>query len=69
MKLLKILALPLLLLNLVACGNNDSDRLRVGVMAGHEADLMKVAADKALADFGLEVELIEFSDYISPNSA
>ena len=69
MKFLKLLALPLLLVNLFACSDSGSDRLRIGVMAGPEADLMKVAADKALADFGLEVELIEFSDYISPNVA
>ena len=55
---------------LVGCGGGaDSDILKVGVMAGPEADVMKVAAANAEADYGVKVELVEFSDYISPNMA
>lgn len=52
-------------------GNKSAGKnspLKVGVMAGPEADVMKVAAS-ALKDKGIKVELIEFSDYISPNMA
>ena len=56
---------------LTGCGGSDSadDTLKVGVMAGPEADVMKVAAANAEADYGVKVELVEFSDYISPNMA
>lgn len=55
---------------LAGCGGGaDSDILKVGVIAGPEADVMKVAAANAEADYGVKVELVEFSDYISPNMA
>jgi D-methionine transport system substrate-binding protein len=42
--------------------------LRVGVTAGPHAQLMEQAAKIAARD-GLEVRIIEFSDYIQPNAA
>ncbi len=57
---------------LAGCGDNstsESSPLRVGVMAGPEADVMKVATDELIKDKGIKVDLIEFSDYISPNMA
>jgi D-methionine transport system substrate-binding protein len=42
--------------------------LRVGVTAGPHAQLMEVAA-KVAAREGLELKIIEFSDYIQPNAA
>ena len=54
---------------LAGCGGADSDTLKVGVIAGPEADVMKVAVANAEADYGVKVELVEFSDYISPNMA
>ncbi|WP_281647096.1 MetQ/NlpA family lipoprotein [Parendozoicomonas sp. Alg238-R29] len=62
---------------LAGCGSDDSTApkidetapLKVGVMSGPEADVMKAALDKAKADSGLEAELVEFQDYITPNVA
>ncbi|WP_422134537.1 MULTISPECIES: MetQ/NlpA family ABC transporter substrate-binding protein [unclassified Endozoicomonas] len=56
---------------LAGCGSENSPEgpLKVGVMAGPEADVMKVAADIAKKDHGVDVELVEFSDYVSPNVA
>lgn len=55
---------------LAGCGTDSVDgALKVGVMAGPEADLMKVAAATAEADYGVKVQLVEFSDYIAPNTA
>jgi len=68
MKVLKRLTIALLATTLFACGGND-EQFKVGVMAGPEADLMIAAANKAKLDSGLEVEVVEFSDYISPNVA
>ena len=48
---------------------DDSNVLKVGVMAGPEADVMKVAADTLKNEKGIDVELVEFSDYVSPNIA
>lgn len=68
---IKALACSALFALLAGCGqsNDGSGPLRVGVMAGPEADVMKVAADIARQDHQVEVELVEFSDYISPNIA
>ena len=56
---------------LAGCSSQDDGTgpLKVGVMAGPEADVMKVAAEIAEKDHGVKVELVEFSDYISPNVA
>ena len=67
----KALACSALFALLAGCGqsNDGSGPLKVGVMAGPEADVMKVAADIARQDHQVEVELVEFSDYLSPNIA
>ncbi len=67
----KILGCSALFALLTACGqsNDSSGPLKVGVMAGPEADVMKVAADIARQDHQVDVELVEFSDYLSPNIA
>ncbi|MGI9277434.1 MAG: MetQ/NlpA family ABC transporter substrate-binding protein [Endozoicomonas sp.] len=55
---------------LVGCGDTTvDDALRVGVIAGPEADVMQVAADIAEKEHGVTVKLIEFSDYVAPNTA
>ncbi|OED45623.1 DL-methionine transporter substrate-binding subunit [Endozoicomonas sp. (ex Bugula neritina AB1)] len=56
---------------LAGCGqsNDPNGPLKVGVMAGPEADVMKVAVDIAKKDHDVVVELVEFSDYVSPNVA
>ena len=58
---------------LAGCGSNtESDPnapLRVGMVSGPEVEVMKVAVAKAKADSNLDVELVEFQDYITPNIA
>ena len=56
---------------LTGCGKSDDPNgpLKVGIMAGPEADVMKVAADIAKKEHNVDVQLIEFSDYVSPNVA
>lgn len=56
---------------LTAC-NSDQDSknsIKVGVITGPEADLMKVVKDVAAKKYGLQIKIIEFSDYITPNVA
>ncbi|WBA80045.1 MetQ/NlpA family lipoprotein [Endozoicomonas sp. GU-1] len=74
LKTVKILASSAVLASavlLAGCGQSDDPNgpLKVGVMAGPEADVMKVAVDIARQDHNVAVELVEFSDYVSPNVA
>ncbi|MFT6986435.1 MAG: D-methionine transport system substrate-binding protein [Psychromonas sp.] len=47
----------------------DHSKITVGVIAGSEAQVAEVAARVAKEKYGLEVKLIIFSDYITPNAA
>lgn len=56
---------------LSGCGEKevDTSKIKVGVMAGAEAQVAEVAAKVAKEKFGLNVELITFTDYVTPNAA
>lgn len=55
---------------LAGCSSDSGDTaLKVGVIAGPEADLMRTAADQAKQTYNLDVELVEFQDYVAPNIA
>ncbi|WP_394127606.1 MetQ/NlpA family lipoprotein [Vibrio hepatarius] len=56
---------------LAGCGEKevDTSKVKVGVMAGAEAQVAEVAAKVAKEKFGLEVELVTFTDYVTPNAA
>ncbi|MFF7707374.1 MetQ/NlpA family ABC transporter substrate-binding protein [Pseudomonas sp. NPDC007930] len=43
--------------------------LKVGVTSGPHAQVMEKVAEVAKARFGLDVEVVEFTDYIQPNAA
>ncbi len=46
----------------------DVDSLRVGVTPGPHAEIMEIVAEVAAED-GLTLEILEFSDYVVPNTA
>lgn len=58
---------------LFACSKEEAPRdpnvLRVGTIAGPETELVEVARDVAFDKYGLKVEIIEFEDYVLPNTA
>ncbi|MFY0990489.1 MetQ/NlpA family ABC transporter substrate-binding protein [Halomonas sp. C05BenzN] len=57
---------------LAGCGGDDagdSRTIKVGTVAGPETEVMEVAAGIARETFDLEVEIVEFTDYVSPNAA
>ncbi|KGY13511.1 DL-methionine transporter substrate-binding subunit [Vibrio tubiashii] len=56
---------------LAGCGEKaaDTSKVKVGVMAGAEAQVAEVAAKVAKEKFGLDVELVTFTDYVTPNAA
>jgi D-methionine transport system substrate-binding protein len=51
------------------CQSHDKNTLKVGTISGPETELMQVAKEVAKNKYGLNVEIIEFTDYVQPNSA
>ncbi|TFH87373.1 MetQ/NlpA family ABC transporter substrate-binding protein [Billgrantia azerbaijanica] len=47
----------------------DEHAIKVGTVAGPETEVMEVAAEIAQREYGLSVEIIEFTDYVTPNAA
>ena len=68
----KIIAIVLALtlaLSLAACGGSvDSKTIKVGTAPGPHAEIMEAVAEALKAD-GYTLEIVEFSDYILPNTA
>ncbi len=55
-----------------SCGNrnsNDPNHIRVGVATGPEYVIAETAKKVAKEKYGLEVELVQFNDYIMPNTS
>jgi D-methionine transport system substrate-binding protein len=59
----------LLALSLIACKPQKPHDLVIGTIAGPETELVRVAADLAKENNGLDIKIIEFSDYNLPNEA
>src|SRR5437762_3271749 len=69
-KLIKKIALLLCAtISLTACQPHDKNILKVGTISGPETELMQVAQAVAKKQFGLTIQIVEFSDYIQPNAA
>ena len=52
------------------CGQNgDEHKIKVGAIAGSEAQIVEEAAKVAKEKYGLEVEVVTFSDFATPNVA
>jgi D-methionine transport system substrate-binding protein len=66
-RLALLLVVPLFALGLAACGDDDSDTVKIGVADGAE-NYWNVFKEKASAE-GIEVELVNFTDYNQPNPA
>ncbi|WP_022941648.1 MetQ/NlpA family lipoprotein [Psychromonas hadalis] len=47
----------------------DINKVTIGVIAGSEAQIAEIAAKVAKEKYGLDVKLVIFSDYITPNAA
>ena len=60
-------------ISLIACGqqkeNAAAKTIKVGTIAGPETELMETAKQVAKDKFGLNVEIVAFSDYTIPNAA
>lgn len=66
---LKKLALVVLaVLSLTACEKKEDSVIKVGATVGPHAQVVEAVAQEA-AKQGLNVEVVEFSDYVTPNAA
>ncbi|ASK77807.1 methionine ABC transporter substrate-binding protein MetQ [Paraphotobacterium marinum] len=66
----KILFVICSIIVLSACNKKSDDKeIKVGVIAGQEADLAQVAAKVAKEKYNINVKIITFSDYNTPNIA
>jgi D-methionine transport system substrate-binding protein len=63
--MLKKLLLSAVLLSNIAL----AESIKLGVMSGQEAEVAQVAANVAKAKFGLDIELVQFTDFVIPNEA
>lgn len=54
---------------LTACHSDDKNTLKVGTISGPETELMQTAKQVAKDQYGLNIEIIEFTDYVQPNTA
>lgn len=57
---------------LAGCGDQGGDEantVKVGTIAGPETELMEVAKQIAKDKYDLDVDIVEFNDYVSPNMA
>lgn len=62
--------LCLLLGGLVGCQAHEaSNEIKVGTISGPETQLMEVAKTVAQKNYGLDINIVEFTDYTMPNIA
>lgn len=64
--------LLLISVTIFSCGgtkNNDPNHIKVGVQAGPEYRVAQAAQKVAKEKYGLDVELVQFNDYVMPNEA
>lgn len=66
---MRIFGIFVLLISLVACNKPSPNTITVGTIAGPETDLVEVAKEVALKQYGLQVKIVEFNDYNLPNEA
>lgn len=70
-KIIYCLAIATLGISLISCkqARTDQNTLRVGTIAGHETQLMEAAKKYAKNKYGLNIEIVPFTDYDMPNDA
>ncbi|MFB0975577.1 MAG: methionine ABC transporter substrate-binding lipoprotein MetQ [Tolumonas sp.] len=64
-----ILSAAIIGIALAGCGEKKDNHLKVGAISGAETQVAEEAAKIAKEKFGLEVEIVQFSDFATPNVA
>lgn len=52
-----------------ACHSHDKNTIVIGTISGPETELMQVAKQVAQDKYGLNLDIVEFTDYVQPNTA
>jgi D-methionine transport system substrate-binding protein len=72
-KQLLLISIGTLTIGFAACGRktqtNNSNHIKVGVESGPEFKVAEAAQKVAKDKYGLDVELVQFNDYVMPNEA
>ena len=68
-KLVSVTAIASSVLLSACSGDKDSTVLRVGAMAGPEAEVIEIAKTIAKEKYNLDIEIVTFTDYVTPNRA
>lgn len=70
-RLIKVFILSIIIITLTACNQDSStsSSLKVGTISGPETQIMEVAKQVAKDKYGLDIKIIEFTDYLEPNTA
>ncbi|WP_295892124.1 MetQ/NlpA family ABC transporter substrate-binding protein [uncultured Vibrio sp.] len=72
MKSYKTIATPLLAfalaIGVVGCGQKDESVIKIGATVGPHAQVVEAVAKEAAKE-GITIQVVEFSDYITPNAA
>ena len=71
MSFIKWLSTSFIVLLLTACSQPEraANEIWIGTIAGPETDLMEIAQKVAKKQFNLNIKIIEFEDYTTPNTA
>lgn len=67
-KILSIALIGVIALSLTACGKKDDGILKVGASVAPHAEILNVVKP-ILEDQGIKFEVVEFTDYVIPNTA
>lgn len=71
-KILRVVLSACVVAGLVACNNNQNkveEKIKVGTISGPETELMETAKYVAKNKYNLDVEIVQFQDYATPNAA
>ena len=69
--LLKKISLVCCVALLTACGSSHESKneLKVGTISGPDSQIIEVAKKFAKDKYGLDIKIVEFTDYVEPNTA
>ncbi|SDD75332.1 D-methionine transport system substrate-binding protein [Mucilaginibacter pineti] len=73
MNIKQFISIAIISTSLIACGRktttNNTNHIKVGVESGPEFKVAEAAKKVAKEKYGLDVELVQFNDYVMPNEA
>ena len=65
----RLITLGLLIFSLIACQKPPVNQLVIGTISGPETELIETGKEVALKKYGLDLRIVEFTDYNLPNEA